>query len=446
MVLLGAAVVVTTGAARAGRRTQTRAPGLVFESARAADINTDRLLAVTDAGNIRLTLSNSATFGTAFQARDTPSMEWPARSGIDHLVRAALWVGAISAATGDTLVTSGGRDAQYTDPIFQFSEFTPVAGRPQEYSRLRTSAFYRPGTVADENFHTVFVDTLPIVKDRSEERHTPMGIRVVQESYGWGFDPLDDFEIIEFNIINTARCAAGRLGGDLQRARHQRPAGQLARVAARRALVRFPGTALGQPQSHAHQPQRRTPVREPRDPFGDQGCRLRRSRTVRPRPRQPGDEAHLADGVDWSPTQFGTWSDDSLYARMATGVQANMDSLFEPNTDDNPVSVLSVGPFALLAPGDTTQVVFAFLAGEDRKPISRRTPSGCRRRTTMRMPCRRRPARRSSKCCRATTRSSCAGERNRKARSTRRRDCAISRATNSISRRTPPHRRTGSLT
>jgi hypothetical protein len=85
----------------------------------AMDTPFDRKLAVTDVGNIRLVVSNSATFGTGFQDREKPSMEWPSRSGKDHLVRGAVWIGGVNSATGDTLVSAGGRDAFYLDPIFQ---------------------------------------------------------------------------------------------------------------------------------------------------------------------------------------------------------------------------------------------------------------------------------------------------------------------------------------
>ena len=57
--------------------------------------------------------------------------------------------------------------------------------------------------MSDENLNTVFVDTLPIVKQGAEERHKSMGIRVVQNSYTWGFDPVDDFAVQEYNIINV---------------------------------------------------------------------------------------------------------------------------------------------------------------------------------------------------------------------------------------------------
>lgn len=358
-------------AAGAGAR-----PMLQFSSDRALpEIAADRLLAVTDAGNVRIVLSNSGTFGTAFQSRETPSMEWPARSGLDHLVRGAIWVGAISAATGDTLVTIGGRDAQYTEPIFQYSEWSPVEGRPQEFSRLRTSPFFRSGTVADENFHTVFVDTLPITKDRAEERHTSANLRIVQESYSWGFDPLDDFVIVELNIINTGMIAlqdvwvgiySELVTNDRQANWPAWPPGgrwfdfqDPSWDGARRMLVnrnverRFPSVS----------PEMRAAIKVVGSggsgPYGRGPDSLATKRVT-------------LSAWNWSPTDFSTWTDDSLYVRMATGTVVNLDSvIFEPSIENNPVSVLAVGPFALLAPGDTTQVVFAFLAGQDQADLEK---------------------------------------------------------------------------
>jgi hypothetical protein len=352
---------------RAGRGA---APVLQFTSDRLPDaIAADRLLAVTDAGNVRIVVSNSGTFGTAFQSRDTPSMEWPARSGLDHLVRGAVWVGAISAATGDTLVTIGGRDAQYTEPIFQYSEWSPVGGRPQEFSRLRTSPFFRSGTVADENFHTVYVDTLPVIKDRAEERHTAANLRVVQETYSWGFDPLDDFVIVELNVINTGDVALQDVW-----------VGIYSELVTNDRQANWPAWPPGGRWFDFQEPswdaERRLFInRNVERRFPSVSPELRAAIQVvgaggqGPYGRGPDSLATKQISLtawNWSPTDFATWSDDSLYARMATGRIVNLDStIFEPSVENNPVSVLSVGPFALLAPGDTTQVVFAFLAGED---------------------------------------------------------------------------------
>jgi len=365
----GLVAAVLCAGVGAGPR-ERRAGPLTFSSDHVAprELAADRLLAITDVGNVRLGLSNSGTFGTAFNDRDTPSMEWPSRSGIDHLVRAALWVGAISGATGDTLVTSGGRDAYYTDPIFQYSEYTPVEGRPVEYSRLRTSPHYRAGTVSDENFHTVFVDTLPIsTKGPGEQPHRSMGLRVVQETYSWGFDPLDDFVIVELNVVNVGPVALQDMwiGIYSELVTNNRNANW--------GGVWPPGGRWFDFQDPHYDPERHMLWNHNVEHrfVNDQvrgAIKVLGSGGHGPYGRGPDSlstKRITLSAWNWSPSQFLTWSDDSLYVRMDTGRIANLDSLFEPNIEDNPVTVLAVGPFALLAPGDTTQVVFAFLGGED---------------------------------------------------------------------------------
>jgi hypothetical protein len=378
-VLLGV-LATGLGIARAGspeRDAVDGAPaprGLMFSSSRDNEIEaTSCLENPNDVGNVRLVVSNSGTFGTAFSNRETPSMEWPARSGIDHLVRGAVWVGAISAASGDTLVSIGGRDASFTEGICANSEWTGVSGRPVEFSRLRTSPFYRRGTVSDENLHTVYVDSVLVPRAGAEPPHRPLGVRVVQETYTWGFDPLDDFVIVEINIVNTGSIAlqdawVGIYSELVTNDRHANwptwpPGGRWFDFktphwdAERHMLVnhnsehRFVGpdirAAIKVLGTGGHGPYRRGP---------DSLATKRISLTA----------------WNWSPTQFQTWTDDSLYQRMSTGRITNLDStIFSPGPDADPVSVLSVGPFPLLAPGDTTQVVFAFIAAENQADLEK---------------------------------------------------------------------------
>jgi len=374
LALIGcAAAVAATGTERPRSR-----PGLVFESQRlqgpagvegaAAQA---RLLYITDIGNIRLALSNAGTMGTSFNSRDTPSMEWPARSGIDHLVRGALWVGAISVATGETLVTTAGRDAYYLDAIFDHSEFTPTEGRPQEFSRQRTSPFFRAGTVSDENIHTAFVDTLDVRKLTGEQRHRPMGIKVVQESYGWGFDPLDDFVILEFNIVNVGRAVLQDVyvGVYTEMASNNRLAWALWPPGGTWFDFQDPAWDSTNCMINNHQYY-----------FGGgrakpwAGLKLVGTGGHGPFGRGPDSLATKTKSIGawtWSPSQFLVWKDDSLYTFMSSGKINNFDEFDPLNTDINPSSIFSVGPFSFLAPGDTVQAVFAFLAGNDLADLKR---------------------------------------------------------------------------
>jgi hypothetical protein len=66
-----------------------------------------------------------------------------------------------------------------------------------------------------------------------------------------------------------------------------------------------------------------------------------------------------------------SWKDDSLYVRMNRGQIDDMREIYDPNADFNPATIIAVGPFPLLSPGDTTQVVFAFLAGENQEDLEK---------------------------------------------------------------------------
>ena len=238
---------------------------------------------------------------------------------------------------------------------------------------MRTSPFYRSGTVADETFHTVYVDTLPITKDRSEQPHRPLGVRIVQESYTWGFDPLDDFIIVELNVVNTSDVALQDLwvGIYTELVTNDRQANWPAWP---------PGGRWFDFQDPSWDPRRHMLVNRNTErrfvgPDIRAALKVVGSGGHGPFGRGPDSLATKRISLtawNWSPTQFATWSDDSLYARMSTGVAMNMDStIFEPSIENNPVSVLSVGPFAQLAPGDTAQVVFAFLAGDDQTDLEK---------------------------------------------------------------------------
>ena len=353
-------------------------PRLVLESERFAPPSVaardDSLkLAVTDVGNMRLVTSNAGTFGTGFISRTSPSMEWPARSGIDHLVRGALWVGAISVTTGDTLVTIGGRDAYYLDPIFQHSEFTPVRGRaPEEFSRLRTSPYYRPGTVSDENLYTAFQDTTRVPKSGAEERHTPMGIEVIQNTYSWGFDPVDDIVIVEFNVVNIGDAGLQDMWLGIYSEM----------VTNNRNYYRNwpPGGAWFDFQEPMWDEDLRLLSNH-----NDRGANTGATQWGAMKILGSGGSGPFGRGPDslatkeltltawsWSPSRFLTWSDDSLYTFISRAQTNWPEGIPDPdNTEINPTTILAVGPFPLVAPGDTVQVVFAMLAGDDQADLER---------------------------------------------------------------------------
>jgi len=68
----------------------------------------------TTIGNIGLTVTNFSNFGNGFSNPEQPSCEYPRGSGVEHLYRGGLWVGART-PDGTIHVTTGALDAGSVD-------------------------------------------------------------------------------------------------------------------------------------------------------------------------------------------------------------------------------------------------------------------------------------------------------------------------------------------
>jgi hypothetical protein len=249
-----------------------------------------------------------------------------------------------------------------------------VQGAPEELSRLRTSPFFRSGTVSDENFYTVYVDTIPVPKatGSGEQPHRPLGLRVLQNSYSWGFDPLDDFVIVELSVINVSSVSLQDVWIGI-----------------------YSELVTNNRNSHPNWPPGGIWF-DNQLPIWEASTRMLHNHNVRGAGLQAteygaikslgsGGNGPFGRGPDsistkqisltawsWSPGSFLNWRDTDLYGFMSKGFIDWPEGIPDPdNTEVNPVTVISVGPFTLLAPGDTVQVVYAFLAGEDKVDLDR---------------------------------------------------------------------------
>ncbi len=159
-------------------------------------------LRVTTGNNMGLTVYNNGFLGTNLTNR-SPSMEYPLRTGQEHLVRAGIWVGGLPASGTDTLVTTATIDGRVGsfDPK-QISEFFPAQAAPNgivERSILLNSCCYNADAKSEQDFLTAFFDSYP---DLSPQ-HRPLGIRVELETLLFSFEPFDAIVIANYKIINT---------------------------------------------------------------------------------------------------------------------------------------------------------------------------------------------------------------------------------------------------
>ncbi|MDW8225834.1 MAG: hypothetical protein RMK93_07440 [Bacteroidota bacterium] len=163
----------------------------------------------TNAGNIRLTISNFGTLGTGFANWPAqPSCEYPRGSGIEHLFIGGLWVGgriyrgaeelvAVSTAAIDVA------SARYASEGFEFTPLTPVRVR----SSLPMDPFYTPEALSHQDLVVEFTDTnlvIPGTGQRIPEHTHPLGLRIRLESYAWNYPFADAFVILWYTISNAS--------------------------------------------------------------------------------------------------------------------------------------------------------------------------------------------------------------------------------------------------
>ncbi|HEX9657211.1 MAG TPA: hypothetical protein VGB89_09915 [Bacteroidota bacterium] len=161
----------------------------------------------TTAGSIGLTISNFGTIGTRNSYwPEQPSCEYPLGSRIEHLYQGGLWVGALVNG-GEIHVSTGATDRSSASRIGESYEFTaPLGSNIFQRSTLSESQFFDENAISHQDFVADFTDRNrrnPSTGDTIPE-HTPMKIDVHQESYAWNFPFADFFVILNYTIQNTS--------------------------------------------------------------------------------------------------------------------------------------------------------------------------------------------------------------------------------------------------
>ena len=165
---------------------------------------------LTNASNVRMTVTNVGTFGNAFRGykdgTGNPSGEYPAGSGTEHLFESGIWIGGID-GSGTVRVSTSAYDApQGYAPGRGGFEFTNSVGGMQEISSLRDNPNFRPEAVSHQDFKSTFTDANLLVPGTSipiSGHTTPMGLEVTMETYNWNYRFSDFFVIANLTIKNV---------------------------------------------------------------------------------------------------------------------------------------------------------------------------------------------------------------------------------------------------
>jgi hypothetical protein len=322
---------------------------------------------ITSGNAIGLTVLNNAFFGNNFRSR-SPSMEYPLGSNIDHLPRGGIWIGAVT-ATGDTLVSTSVVDAVVSSLIPPV-EFLPVSGTTiEEASMLPESRYYDPEAVSEQDFSYSCADTSREIESSDADPHRPLHIRVNAETHLFSFDPFEAVVIVTLKIINIGidPLRGVRVGMYTELASgYKDPSNQnwtsgwfkkkaLEYVADSTRLVMEHHYLSSTPNERA---------------TSWAGVKL-----LGAKPRTADSLTVSFNWWNWDPARY--WSDRDRYRILGNG-ETDATSGITPGTDD-PAEVLSIAgragspsAFDILESGDTLEVSFAFVGGQNDQRVSGR--------------------------------------------------------------------------
>jgi hypothetical protein len=323
----------------------------------------------THGNRVGFTVTNYGFFGTNLTDRQ-PSMEYPLGSGMEHLVRAGIWVGARTLAQGaDTSlratahVTTGCVDGLYNvgPGNAAGTEWTPSGTSVIERSSLRNNKFYKADAVSEQDLVAEYDDET--VHDITGlERHVPLHLKVRTEVYSWSFDLASSFVVLHVKVTNT---------GDLLRNVYLGLYSQLVSNN-KQQYSGWPPNANAGPRSWFYSTQLDYVdslkmleehfcaasghcLTEEVNPYWA-GLKYLGSRTD-----SPSAKFHY-QWWRWDPPSAARLYDEQRYALMSSTAPAEPTSTILLGTD-SPVELFTLGPFATLERDSSITADFAYVGG-----------------------------------------------------------------------------------
>lgn len=321
---------------------------------------------------VDMTITNYGFIGNNFVNR-SGSMEYPRGSGFEHLVRAGIWIGARTTDDPlDTLrVTTATVDGAQGSSAADGTEFTPASNRILVLSKLSNSQNFSPTAVSEEDLISRFNDTRPKNAQFTNERHRPIQVEVRQSNYSWSFSDYKNFVIFHYVIKNIgpplrdvhfgiyAEFASGNKNGYSGWPPSSSSGGSNGSWYNKKVIA-YDDTLRLMSEHYCFAP----PV--------PGGCFFERVpywvgvKMLTPPDTANGQKVTFA-AWNYAPApQEGSSVRDEDFERYAIMSSGNIqpiegDSLM-PGTGD-PVELIALGPFAVLDPGDSITVDFAFVGG-----------------------------------------------------------------------------------
>ena len=328
-----------------------------------------------DLNLMSMNVTNYGFIGNNFTSR-TPSMEYPVGTGHEHLVRGGLWVGALAADQNGALagVTTAAKDGFTGDAAASATEFSPEGDHIDVRSSLPNNRRYSPLAVSERDLRGDYDDFLPKRALNNREDHRPLGIQVHQENYSWSFADYRHMVFFHFAIRNT--------GAPLRNVW----------VGLYNELASGPKNNFSNwPPSGAWFSKKQIGWVDSLSLFTERYCQSvpipdncfysitpemvgYKLLGVRPGKLSDPDKQITMQSWNFSPGNVDRDEDTELYAIMSSGTKTSLNPIppdLSPR-DGDPVELVAVGPFAQVNPGDTIQVDFVYLGGNNDAELDKR--------------------------------------------------------------------------
>ena len=325
---------------------------------------------VLSANRVGLTETNYGFLGTNFTSY-APSFEYPLGSSHMHMVRGGPWIGAISADENGAFVgvSLAAEDGSAGSSSAGASEFTPAGSAINARSTLPNSRFYDPDAISEVDFISSYSDR-PANPRRD---HRPLGVIVDQYSFSWSFSQYAHFVILHYVIRND-----GPPLRDVWLAMYDELASGNMRLQSQAPPTGwFSKKLITWVDSLSMVTERFCQGR----PYPAQ-CRFdlvpeivgvkllgTKTGTVRDTGKTITFEAW-----NYSPGDAARAEDSLKYVLMSSGRKQSLSPLpdsLAPGTGD-PVTLIAVGPFPTINPGDSISVDFAYIGALNYEDLSKR--------------------------------------------------------------------------
>ena len=372
ILLLAVGLVALPMGARAGEDHPSLPSPFAAQQVLEAAADSIAYAARIQAGNkLGMTLTNYGFVGTNFSSFAS-SFEYPLGSQHMHMVRGGPWIGAISADEEGAFigVSIAAEDGGAGGNSAGEGEFTPATTYVGARSQLPNSRFYDPDAVSELDFIARYSDR---PGDR-RRRHRPLNVIVNQYTFEWSFSDYAHFMIFHYVIHNDGPPLRDvYLGlydelasGNMRLQSQYPPSGWFSK----KLITWVDSLSMVTERFCGARP---VPAQCRFDLVPEiVGVSLL---GVKPgNYRDTSDKKITFAAWSYAPGDSARDTDTLKYAIMRSGQKQSLNPLpdsLAPVTGD-PVTMIAVGPFRTLNPGDSISVDFAYIGALSYAELSRR--------------------------------------------------------------------------